>query len=246
LADSAAVPSTPSGPGDRPLRRRASLPEHASGRARVAAGVELWSERLDDRGAAGTSHECLDAAELVRAGRYRFERDRRRFVARRVFLRRVLARYLDIAPKLVRYEPDRSWPELEQPTDLVFSTSHAAGLAIVAVARNRRLGVDVEQLRPIPQALDLARSLFARAEVDHLGATARHHRSAAFLRLWTRKEAYVKALRVGLSMPLDTFAVLEDAVPTGQEAGAGERFELASLEVLPGYVGSVAVSVGGA
>lgn len=245
MAYPAAVPSNGSGPVDRPLRRRASPPEPPSPDARVAAGVELWSARLDDPGAAGISHGWLDAAELLRAGRYRFEQDRLRFVARRVFLRRVLAKYLDVPPKRVRYKDGHSWPELAQRTDLVFSTSHADGLAIVAVARDRRLGVDIERLRPVPEALELGRSLFARAEADHLEATATHDRAAAFLRLWTRKEAYVKALRVGLSMPLDTFSVLERAVPGGLEASVGgERFELASIDILPGYVGSVAVSVG--
>ncbi len=206
--------------------------------------VEIWSEQVDEQGPDGAPG-VLDAAERERAGRYRFARDRERFVARRAFLRRVLAGYLGIAPAAIRYRhAARSRPEIDPSYGISFSTSHSDGLAIVAVARGRLVGVDLERLRPIPDALDLARSLFAPPEYEHVRNVPVDARCEVFLHLWTRKEAYVKALGVGMSLPFDRFDVL-DHDADGQiieDSARGARFAVARLEGVPGYIGSVVLS----
>jgi 4'-phosphopantetheinyl transferase len=188
----------------------------------------------------------LDDEERARAERFSFERDRRRFVARRAFLRRVLAGYTGAAPASLRYHRSSfGKPELVAADGLTFSTSHAAGLAIVAVATHGEVGVDVERLRPMPDALDIARRFFAAAELEHLRSVPTSMRSRAFLRLWTRKEAYVKAVGRGLSMPLADFDVLERAVGRAAHSGdAGERpaIRLWPVEVPAGYVAALATS----
>lgn len=208
--------------------------------------VHVWSEWVDDPGSSGGPLDWLDDDERVRAGRFRFERDRRRFVGRRAFLRRVLAGYLEVQPVTVRYRADgMTRPELDAPGGLSFSTSHSDGLAIVAVASDRLVGVDVERLRPIPDALEVARSFFAGRESEHLRSLPVDDRSTTFLRLWTRKEAYVKALGAGMSMPFDGFDVLggeAEGPHVVRGPDGASPVVLTSLHGLPGYVGCVAVS----
>lgn len=207
--------------------------------------VHIWLEWIDAaRESEGSA--TLDDDELLRAGRFRFERDRRRFVARRAFLRRILAGYAGVAPVSIRYRrSDAGKPELLDSQGLAFSTSHADGLAIVAVATQGEVGVDVERVRPVAEAHDLARRLFTDRESEHLGSLPAAMVSEAFLRLWTRKEAYVKALGRGLSMPLDGFEVLPladgDVVASG-DAEDGPAIRLWSVDVPAGYVATVATT----
>ena len=206
--------------------------------------VEIWFDHVDEHSPeAGLG--SLDDAERVRAGTFRFARDRARFVARRAFLRRILGDYLGVAPAAVRYRPGATGrPEIDGPAAITVSTSHSDGLAIVAVARGRLVGVDLERLRPIPDALDLARSLFTAAEYDRLRITAVDARSQAFLRLWTRKEAIAKALGLGLSMPFDGFDVVDRMTSPVVVAGPGDgsTFAVTSLDDVSGYTWSVALA----
>ncbi len=206
--------------------------------------MDVWSRHVGVPGADDLSLESLDTTERARAGRYRFQRDRDRFIARRTFLRRVLSGYLGVPPASIRYRgPGQGRPALDPPSPISFSTSHSEGLAVVAIGRDRLVGIDIELARPIPDALDLAHTLFARREADHLRSTPIDDRSRAFLRLWTRKEAYAKALGVGLSLPFDALDVLDD--PTW-DPGVGpaqpEALAVASIDAFPGYVAAVATS----
>jgi len=91
--------------------------------------------------------------------------------------------------------------------DIHFNLSHTAGLALVAVAGNGRVGVDAEIVRPEIEVADLSRRFFAPAEAAEILALSADVRLAAFFTCWTRKEAFVKALGGGLSVPLDRFQV---------------------------------------
>ncbi len=210
---------------------------------RLTDEVHLWSEVVDVRDDLQVLTEQLDAAEAARAGRFQFERDRIRFIARRTFLRQVLAGYLGVAPARVRYLISaRGRPELASSSGIAFSASHSDGLAVVAVAVDRHVGVDLERVRPMPEALDLADRVCSPAESAHLRIAAPADRDELFLRLWTRKEAYVKALGAGLSMSLDAI----DVGPYGDEPrrlpGADAPFVFADVDGIDGYVGSIAAS----
>jgi 4'-phosphopantetheinyl transferase len=194
----------------------------------------------------GGPAEWLDDDERARAGRFTFERDRRRFVARRVFLRRVLGGYLGVAPAAVGYRTvGTGRPELDPACGLSFSTSHSGDLAVVAVSRDRVVGVDIEAVRPIGDALDLARAFFTAREADALAATPFDRRSTAFLRLWTCKEAYVKAVGLGMTLAFSDFDVLgrfPDRPPVLEPLAGGPPVVLASLDAFDGFIGAVATS----
>jgi 4'-phosphopantetheinyl transferase len=193
--------------------------------------------------------QLLSPDELARAHRFHFDRDRRRYIACRAILRTILARYLNCQPADLAfvYGPQGK-PALAATCDgsgLSFNASHSHDLALYAVARGRRVGVDVEHLREIREARDIARRYFTPAEAERLDAT--HRPAAEFLRLWTRKEAVIKAVGVGLSMPLNCFdlsAVAGDGTAAFDVRDPSARGAVWTLyEVGPGaeYHGAVVV-----
>ena len=133
---------------------------------------------------------------------------------------------------------------LDPSCGISFNVSQAGELTVVAVTRDRDVGVDIERVRPLDEALDIARAWFSAQDVAVLLAMPRARRSLAFLSLWTRKEALTKALGGGLSIPLDSF----DGVANDRHAGGrlyrshgGQLLAASELETPAGYVGAVAV-----
>lgn len=188
--------------------------------------------------------------EHDRAARFHFERDRRRFVAGRGILRAVLARHAGCPATALRFRyGPRGKPALEGDGgggDLRFNVSHSGDLALVAVARGREIGVDVEALRP-DLTPGLAERFFSPAEVAALSALPPAARPAAFFACWTRKEAFVKATGDGLSLPLDAFDVsLAPGEPpallrVADDPHGPDRWRLVALEPAPGFAAALAV-----
>jgi len=215
--------------------------------------VVIWKAALDwppDR-----LEPCLtwlDPIERQRAGCFRFPIDRERFIARRLLLRAILGRYLGLAPAQVVYHPDAYGklslaPEMIAASSarLCFNASHSAGLALVALAGGRALGVDLEQIRVDSDLVNVAARFFSPYEYAALLSLAPVQRPAAFFAAWTRKEAYVKAIGQGLSLPLDAFDVsLEPGQPAQllaarQGLPGSEMWVLQNLEPAPGFAGAV-------
>ncbi|MEZ5393485.1 MAG: 4'-phosphopantetheinyl transferase superfamily protein [Bryobacterales bacterium] len=164
---------------------------------------------------------------------------RERFTARRAILRRLLAAYLGKAPEriVLHYGPNGK-PYLPGG-ELELNLSHSADRALLAFA-HRPLGVDLEKLRPIEDALDIATRFFSPPETAVLAELDPEPRSRRFLDLWTKKEAFVKALGVGLSRPLPSFTV-----PLGEEgwvepAEQDKAWRLQRLRVHEGFAGAFA------
>jgi 4'-phosphopantetheinyl transferase len=178
----------------------------------MANHVDVWRVVLDGPDTAVERlHAALSVDERARAERFRFEVDRRRFVAARGVLRSILGRYLGVAPDRPRFEyGEYGKPRLAEPfavTSLRFNVSHSQGLALIAVTRGRELGIDVESVHPVPEADRIAESLFAPGELAQLRDTPESERLKAFFTCWTLKESYVKARGEGLSVPLNEFEV---------------------------------------
>ena len=191
--------------------------------------------------------DMLAHDERARAGRYRFERDRRRFVVGRGVLRVLLGRYLAIAPDRVdiRYEA-AGRPYISAPEPIQFNLSHTRELVLYAFASNRPIGIDVEQVRDQPDALSIAERFFSRQESAALRALPVDRQVAGFLNCWTRKEAYLKALGEGLAMPLDRFDVsLEPGLPARllveSDPEAPRRWSLRALETITDHVSAICV-----
>jgi 4'-phosphopantetheinyl transferase len=225
--------------------------EDAPAAAALAEGeVHVLLAALDTL-PAGALTARLSPEERARAERFHFARDRQRFVGARGLLRGLLGRYLGIEPAALQfaYGP-RGKPSLMAeggPGRLRFNVSHSGGLALLAFAWGRELGVDIEWERPVPEAESIARSHFSPHERAALSRLAPAERSRAFFRCWTRKEAFIKATGDGLSLPLDVFDVtLAPGEPArllrvrGDEKEAG-RWWMEDLEPAPGFAGALAV-----
>lgn len=167
--------------------------------------LHVWQCDLDAAHAEPMADSILSGPELSRAARLVFERDRRRFRAGRLALRRILSRYvgrpaasLSLASRVggKPYLPDH---------DIEFNVSHSHNVWMCAIARRIPVGMDVEGCRAVPDCLSIARHHFSRAEVDALAAVPTEHRDRAFLACWTRKEAYLKLLGLGISADLGAF-----------------------------------------
>lgn len=150
----------------------------------------------------------LSTEETARANRFRFQEHRDAFVIARGMLRFLIAHYAGGDPQDVQFNyAPYGKPSIAGELSLSFNLSHSGSLALYAFARERELGVDIEQFRPMSDLEQVAKHFFSKGEVDDLFSLDEDGRSAAFFRCWTRKEAFVKAIGDGLSMPLDSFRV---------------------------------------
>lgn len=213
--------------------------------------IDVWSASLEPPPVLRARlREYLCPEERDRADRFVFPRDRERFVAGRAFLRLLLAQYLgtDEAAIEFRYGPYGKPALQHDEWGLRFNLAHAGRLAVCAVARGCDLGIDVEQVRPLADAEDVARNSFSPREYEALLAVPEGDRLRAFFDAWTRKEAFLKALGHGLARPLDSFDV---SLAPGEEPrllrtlgdpAEAERFSLHAFDPEEGYVAALAVT----
>lgn len=197
----------------------------------------------------------LSSDERQRAARYAFDLPRLRFIATRKALRELLGGYLNIPPHRIRLGyGEHGKPYLAGSlavSGLHFNLAHSGDLALLAFARGRRVGVDVEQIRPLPELMTIANRYFTANEAAQISALPEEERRAAFFACWTRKEAFIKALGAGFALPPDRFEVSLGAgepprlVAVKGMPGEAGRWTLAAWEPRPGYSAALAVEGSG-
>jgi 4'-phosphopantetheinyl transferase len=170
--------------------------------------VHIWRVLLDVAAVNGAN---LSRDEHLRADRLVHLQHRHRFVAMRSALRSVLAGYLQIAPNSVTFAyGEKGKPrvaEKQNSFDLRFNVSHSGGLGLIGVVCGHEIGVDVETRQHVLDYMGVAKRFFSAREYRGLLALPEEFRQKAFLRCWTRKESYVKALGKGLACSLRSFSV---------------------------------------
>lgn len=207
--------------------------------------VEVWRVLLDrEAGEALTLARVLNDEEHARARRFHSPQLQARWTVARAALRIVLARALGCDPAAIAFAIDkRGKPALHLPyPGLAFSLSHSEGIALIALAEPARLGVDVEFRRPNSDLLEIARRYFKTDESVALAAMNDEHRTTAFYRIWTRKEAVLKALGVGVTESLDRCRVTgsADALLLQLDGEDAARWSLLDIE-LPDAAAAVAI-----
>ena len=193
----------------------------------------------------------LSDDERARAGRFKFDTHRHRWIAGRGMLRAILSGYVGSAPSSLELQYEaHGKPRL--PADdaaprVHFNLSHSSRLALLAVTVDVPVGVDVERLKPLRDIDAVVDRFFSVAERrDFARAQGDEARLEAFYACWTRKEAYLKAIGCGIFQPTDSFDVTllpGDAPAIVAIEGDGEAardWSLHALDVAPGYVGAVA------
>ena len=194
--------------------------------------------------------QLLSRDERERAEKFRYAEHRQHYVVSRASLRRLLAGRLGIAPQAVEFvETKYGKPRLAPvhgSADVEFNVSHSGILALFAFTNGRAVGIDVELVREVPDTDDLAERFFSPMEAASLRALPLDRRSLAFLACWTRKEAFIKALGLGLSCPLDAFDVTIDPDAPARIIRIEERIDgvanwaMQALTPYPGYIAAVA------
>lgn len=221
-----------------------------TGAAPARSSVDVYVVRLSEARAGMERFEAvLTPEERQRSEKFLRREDRARYVAGRGLARWLLARELSAEPAALQICADGAGrPFLIQngsSSALDFNVSHSGDVVLCASAWHRRVGVDVELVRDMPDAMDLARSQFAPEEIAALGTGSMAERSAAFIRMWTRKEAFLKARGDGLGFALNKFAVSAGAPPAllrvEGEPEADAKWALVDLDVARGYIASLAL-----
>lgn len=222
-----------------------------------AEAVHVWRAALDvDRDALAELAEALDDTERARAARFRFENHRAHYIAGRGILRSVLASYLTVDPGEVAfvYGPNGK-PALARPhadAGIEFNLSHSGGQALVAVARGRRVGIDIEQHRTDRDLMRLARRYFHADEAADVASADGDELARRFFFYWTCKEAYLKGVGGGITVGLDRFAVQRPPAPAVAPLHLScddlepDRWVLCALDAAEGYSAAVAYEQPGA
>jgi len=207
--------------------------------------VHVWRAYLECEQTVLRRFEAtLASDEKARANRFLFQRDRNSFMVTRGVLRELLGRYVNRPPAHLEFnysplgKPSLRAELTERPVQ--FSVSHSHGMALLAFAVGRHLGVDVELVRPDFSPEEIAGRYFSPREVMELQALPPSLRAEGFFLCWTRKEAYVKARGEGLHIPLVSFHVsLTPGQPERLQCADSMHWSLRSIRPDPQYVGAL-------
>ena len=183
--------------------------------------VYIWMETLPNADARwADTWNVISQDEREHANRLVRDEDRALWIHTRALLRRLLAGQLCVEPQLIAFgEGPLGKPEVVSGSAgtgrLEFSVSHSGAVALVAIARDCRVGIDVERVQPDLSWEPIAKRFFSAADVDVIESRPPSERLMAFFDCWVRKESYLKGLGVGLKRALDGFSV-----PVGVAGGA--------------------------
>lgn len=187
----------------------------------------------------------LSPAEIKRADLFHYAQDRAEFKVSHIALRLILSKYLSESPELLEFSTNDFGKPFLKNSRFNFNLSHSGELALVAVAENLHVGVDVERIRGEINHRELAERFFSKDEKSYLRSFYETQAIKEFFRLWTRKEAFVKAKGCGLSEPLENFSVInmetadKNVFPVEPNDSENERWWGCDLTVGESYSAAV-------
>ena len=212
-------------------------------------GVDVWAVRLAAPAAVSRAfRSLLSPEEMSRADRFAQAHLKASYEVSHGVLRVLLSPYLKRSPRDLEFTFGRAGkPALRGDSRLRFNMSHSGSLAAYAFTLDCEIGIDIEEVRNMPDLEPIAQHYFCPTEAGQLlSIPDEERRQEAFFRCWTRKESYIKAIGDGLSVPLDQFQVTFSPdsaarlVHIGHDAGAASAWTLQHLDPAPGYVGALA------
>lgn len=208
------------------------------------APLFIWYVDLDASADIRAARHVLSAAEQLKADRFRFDRDRNRYVMGRAALRQILAGHLGCSPSDLYFAyGTHGKPFLMGSSPMIdFNVAHSGAEAVIALTHNAAIGVDIEIARRIPDVTALASEVFSPIERREFDGAA--DPSRAFLNGWTRKEAYLKAIGIGCSVPLTEVTVSLSGRPALLATAVNDSLSDWNLTDLPHPRAIVAVALG--
>ena len=212
--------------------------------------IHIWRINLTSLNDNETQlNDSFSDEECDRAQCFHFVKDRRRFVVRRMALRDLLGKYLGVRAKALRLlHTPHGKPVIEGQAGsagIRFSCSHSADWALIAITRGLELGVDLEQHRPMSDLADLVNASFSDHEITEWMSIPEAFKIRCFFDGWSRKEAFVKAIGLGLSFSLKNFSVSlarnqpAKLLNVENDPEAVNHWKIQSLDVLPDYSGAL-------
>lgn len=207
--------------------------------------VHLWEFNLDQHDS--LFFTFLDAGEQERAARFATPELQNRFVVAHAVTRKILSPYLSCSPEDILFTKNAFGKPMLASASLEFNLSHTGNCAVLAIA-NRPVGVDIEFVSRSVDVLELAQRFFAEEEYQALLRHSPEEQKLLFFRIWTRKEALIKAIGKGLSQNLNSFVVSTEAYPDNallhikSDAGISGDWFIRSLLLFSKCVSAIAIA----
>ena len=201
--------------------------------------IKVWNIHLPDHhGDVSLCRELLTGEELERAAKFRRPADAEVFILCRGMLRRVLADCLNTEPAELRFNRNAQGKPFLEDGKLDFNVSHSRDRLLIAVTAGRAVGVDIEFRRGGLNMKSIAKRWFAPEEQEFFQTLEKPEEG--FFEIWAKKEAYVKALGVGIYKDLNTFAVPLGEKPFFPTIGKNGQWFFQTLEIDPDYAAAIA------
>ncbi len=166
--------------------------------------VHVWQSRLNlTRKKLDRLYKTLCKEEKLKANRFRFQEDCLRYVTAHGLLREIISGYLNLNPEDLEFLQNKyGKPYLKDPTrhNLEFNLSHSSDVVLLIFSSNRKVGIDVERVRVVKKSQKIIDRFFGETDRNFYNLQEASNKERAFFKLWTRKEAYTKAIGVGLKL----------------------------------------------
>jgi len=209
--------------------------------------IHIWAVRLDDATVDfNRGRDLLSPEERERAARFKFERDRRRYLVAHIALHGILRQYLPSEPARVSFDIGANGkprlPQAPASSDVEFNLSHSHEMALLAVCRKREVGVDIEYGKEDFEFQEVAERFFTAREVAAMRGLPAKLQRQAFFKCWTSKEAFLKAKGTGLSGALDEVEITLTAAEQVHITAGVPGWSLSELDPIDGYEGALVVA----
>ena len=216
----------------------------------MSDSIQVWQVPLQvSESTLNNYFTCLSQDEKSRANRFKFADDKRRYVVARGTLRHLLSEEFSQPPKVIAFSYGKYGkpalektlaPAAEQLPDFHFNLSHSGELALCVLGYQRKVGIDIERLKPISRLEGMMDRCLSKAELAQVKLLPTEDQLRAFLQRWTCKEAYLKAIGLGLTQSMQTVEVqLAPPCLMRVPEDCAEGWHLRVMDLPETYVGAV-------
>jgi 4'-phosphopantetheinyl transferase len=188
----------------------------------------------------------LSNTEEDRASKFRFESHKNNYIIRTGILRLLLANYMTCQPNEIEFKLGKfGKPELENSKQK-FNLSHSKNKSLIAISQNKEIGIDIEFIDASIEAKTIATHFFSKDEIKQLYTLNDEKLAQGFFNIWTKKEAFIKAVGTGLTYPLDAFDVSLNTlkkkalIRIKSSTKEAQKWNLFSIKTFNDYAGAIA------